>query len=69
MTDELIIEPQELEFTPLHCKLTVEHTERMGGDFLKNIGGTGSEKRVTFDGDMTPELAAAIVGAMRQVLE
>ena len=69
MSNELIMEPQEMEFTPLHCKLTVERTERTGGDFLKNIGGAGSEKRVTFDGDMTPELASAIVDAMRQVLE
>ena len=51
------------------CKFTVESSESMGGDLLKNIGGARSEKRVTFEGYASNALIAALIGAIEGVVE
>ena len=46
------------------CKFTVESTGNTGGDWERNIGGMHEQKRVTFEGYVTQELYAAIIGAI-----
>lgn len=52
----------------LECKFTVEAADSSGGDYLKNIGGGRTEKRITFDGYANPELLEVLAQAMIKVV-
>lgn len=51
------------------CKFTVESRGGVGGDCERNIGGIQSEKCVSFNGYVSPELYAALIDAMGKVVE
>jgi hypothetical protein len=64
-------EEQELAVEPMayECKFTVESRGGVGGDFQRNVGGMQGEKRVTFSGQASPVLYAALIDAMAKVVE
>lgn len=73
MSDDPIITATEAqpEVRPMayECKFTVETSENLGGEVLTNIGGTGRDKRVTFEGYASPGLYEALADAIVEVDE
>lgn len=50
-------------------KFTIENCGGIGGDWERNIGGTNSEKRMTYEGPMSETLLSAIVEAIGRLTD
>lgn len=51
------------------CEFAVESVGFAGGDFMKNLGGDKTEKRVTFRGYANSELHDALAKAIAKVVD
>lgn len=59
----------EPDFRIIESKLIVESERFSGGDWAKNIGGSRNQKRITFEGYVTPEMYSALIDAITKAVD
>lgn len=50
-------------------KFTIENRGYVGGDWERNIGGMKSDRRITFEGEATHEICAALIDAIGRIAD
>lgn len=50
-------------------KFTIENRGCVGGDWERNVGGMNSDRRITFEGEATHEICAALIDAIGRIAD